>query len=64
MKITSRLTHSYIDIRTDELKTSIFRDNKNEIDEMIYDLLNICDDLTKYTDKSITDYVKDLGFNI
>lgn len=47
MIITSRLTHEFIELKVDEIETTIFKNSKVEIAKMIGNLLNIIDDLER-----------------
>lgn len=62
MKLTTRLTSSFVEIKVDEIETTIFKTDKQEIDSMIYNLLDVVNDLARYTDKSVAEYVNDCGF--
>lgn len=57
MKITSRKTHSFIELKVDEIETTVYKSNPIEVKDMIYNLLEIADDLISYTDKSLKDYL-------
>lgn len=56
MKITSRKTHSFIELQVDETETTLFKSHP-EVEGMIYNLLEIANDLASYTDKSLKDYL-------
>jgi len=58
MEITTRRTHGFIEIKVDEIKTTIFKSNQKKIDDTINNLLDVIDDLLSYTDKSIKDYIQ------
>jgi hypothetical protein len=62
MKLTSRMTHAFIEIKTDETQTTVFKSNPKEIEDMIYNLLDVVNGLASYTDKSVMDYVKEGDF--
>jgi hypothetical protein len=62
MKLTSRMTHAFIEIKTDERQATVFKSNPKEIEDMIYNLLDVVNDLASYTDKSVMDYVKEGDF--
>lgn len=57
MKITSRKTHTFIELKLDEIETTVYKSNPKEVDDMIHNLLEIADDLVSYTDKSLKDYL-------
>jgi hypothetical protein len=60
MRIQSRVKHAFIDLKIDQIETTIFREEKEEINSTIENLLNIVADLSRYTDKSVIDFVKEL----
>ena len=62
MKLTTRKTHAFLEIKTDEIKTTVFKSSPEEIKDMIENLLDVVDDLASYTDKSVKQYVEDGGF--
>jgi hypothetical protein len=48
MKITTRISASgFIEIKVDEIETTIFKDSKKEISDMIQNLLDVIDDIEK-----------------
>lgn len=63
MKLTTRTTHAFIEIKVDEIKTTVFKSSPQEIQSMIENLLDVVDDLASYTDKSVKDYVEE-GWHI
>ncbi len=62
MKLTARTTYAFIEIKVDEIETTVFKSNPKEIEEMINNLLDVVNDLASYTDKSVKDYVEEGGF--
>ena len=50
MKITSRLTKDFIELRVDKVEETIWKSSKVEIAEMIENLLEIIDDIEKLED--------------
>jgi len=46
MKITSRLTHEFVELSVDEITTTIFKDSR-EIDEVIENLLEVVEDIKR-----------------
>ena len=62
MKLTTRKTHSFVEIKTDEIETTVFKSSPQEIKDMIENLLDVVNDLASYTDKSVKEYVEDSGF--
>lgn len=48
MKLTTRISASgFIEIKVDEIETIIFKGGKSEINEMIYNLQDVIEDLNK-----------------
>ncbi len=62
MKLTARKTHTFVEIKTDEIETIVFKSSPQEIKGMIENLLDVANDLASYTDKSVKEYVEDSGF--
>jgi len=62
MKLTTRTTHDFIEIKVDEIETTVFKSSPQGIQSMIENFLDIVDDLASYTDKSVKDYVEESGF--
>lgn len=53
MKLTARKTYSFVEIKVDEIETTIFKMDKTDAEDMIRNLLSVINDLMDYTDKSI-----------
>ena len=51
MELKCRLTHDLAEIKVDEIETTLFKSHPKEIDDMITNLLDIVDDLSKLIDK-------------
>jgi len=52
MKITTRISASgFIEIKVDEIETTIFKDSKKEISDMIENLLEVIEDIEKLINK-------------
>lgn len=51
MKIKSRMTRDFIELRVDEIQTTIFKSDKNQVEEMRDNLLDIVGDLNRYIDE-------------
>jgi hypothetical protein len=49
MRLHSRLTHAFIEIKVDEIETTIF--SIEEIDDTIYNLQDVIDDLLKLRER-------------
>ena len=62
MKITARKTHAFVEIKVDEIETTIFKsDDLEYIEKMIHNLLDVCNDLACFTNKSVKEFVEDGG---
>jgi hypothetical protein len=59
MILESRRTHNFVTIKTDEIETTIFKTDSKELEETINNLLDVIEDLTSYTDKTINDFVSE-----
>lgn len=57
MKITSRATHAFVELKVDEIETTIFRSSEKEIEETVINLLSVIDDLLNGQDKTINDFI-------
>ena len=53
MKLTQRKTHGFIEIKVDEIETTIFNDSKQEIQDTIDNLTDVLDDLYDMLDKEV-----------
>jgi hypothetical protein len=60
MKLTTRLTHEFAEIKVDEIEVSIFKDSKEEMKSTILNLLQVAHELTSYTDESIHDFFSEM----
>jgi len=61
MILKARKTHAFIEIKVDEIETTVFKSSK-EIEDMINNLLDVVNDLASYTDKTVKDFVEEGGF--
>ena len=62
MKIKTRNTPTFTEIRVDEIETTIFKSDKSEAESMIYDLLDAAYLLSAYTGKSVKEYAIEWGY--
>ena len=62
MKLKTRTTHAFVEIKVDEFETTVFKSNQEEIKQMIYNLLDVVNDLASYTEKTVSEYVSEGGF--
>ena len=51
MKLTARLTKAFLDIKVDEIETTIFKDSINEIQELRENLNEILEYLNELQNK-------------
>ena len=58
MKITTRKTDDFIELKVDEVETTVFKTHTEELKKAIFNLLDVANDLAGYTDKSVDDWVK------
>jgi hypothetical protein len=56
MEIETRLKSAFIEIKVDELETTIYKSDQKELHELLVNLSGVIDDLLSYTGESITDY--------
>ena len=61
MKITTRTTHVFIELKVDEVEETVYVSHVSDIEAHIENLLQVADELASYTDKSLTDYIKQFG---
>jgi uncharacterized lipoprotein YajG len=62
MEIKVRRTHAFVELKVDEIETTIFKSSQKEMEDMINHLLNVVNDLASYTDKSVQEFVEEGGF--
>jgi hypothetical protein len=62
MEIKVRRTHAFVELKVDEIETTIFKSSPKEMEDMINHLLNVVNDLAGYTDKSVQEFVEEGGF--
>ena len=55
MKITARRTHAFVDLKVDEIETTIFG-NTHEINEVIKNLQEVIEELDKLKQQEKEDY--------
>lgn len=53
MILTQRMTHDFMEIKVDEIETTIFKSSKKEIQEHIDNLTNVLEDLYDMLDKEV-----------
>jgi hypothetical protein len=61
MKLTARKTRVFIDIKVDEIETTVYKSNPKEVQEMIDNLLNVVYDLAGFTEHTVQEHVEILG---
>lgn len=57
MKIKTRLTESFMQIKVDEIETDIWK-NGNESNELMQNLIEVLEDLSKLRDESLFEYLE------
>ena len=62
MKLEARTTNDFIEVKVDEIETTVFKSDQDGIADMIYNLLDVVNDLASYTNKSVSEYVNEYGF--
>jgi hypothetical protein len=62
MEIKAKITPTFIEIKVDEIETTIFKSDKSEAENMIYNLLDIAYFLSAYTGKSVKEYAIEFGY--
>jgi hypothetical protein len=62
MVLKTRTTHAFVEIKVDEVETTIFKSNQEEIKQTINNLLDVVNDLASYTGKTVSEYVSEGGF--
>lgn len=58
MIITARKTHAFTELKVDEIETTVFKSDEREIEETIFNLIEVINDIASMNDKSIHDYLK------
>lgn len=58
MELTIRTTRAFAEIKVDEIETTIFKSNQQEVQKMIENLLDVADDLASYTNLSLSEWVE------
>jgi hypothetical protein len=51
MRLKSRVTYAFIEIKVDEIETTVFKSDKKDVEGMIDNLLDVVNDLQRFTDK-------------
>ena len=60
MILKQRLTHNFIEIKVDEIETTLFKSDKKDVEQMIYNLLDVVDDLAKLIGKDFSFSMEDV----
>lgn len=58
MKITARKTHDFIELKVDDNEETVFKSDINDVEQHIYNLLEVATELASFTNKSLQDYIK------
>jgi isopropylmalate/homocitrate/citramalate synthase len=54
MELKCRLTHNLVEIKVDEIETTLFKSHPKEIEDVIVNLVDIIDDLSKLINKNFS----------
>ena len=54
MELKCRLTHNLAEIKVDEIETTLFKNHPSEVENMIVNLTDIVDDLSKLINKEFS----------
>ena len=54
MKLKCRTTHNFAELKVDEIETTIFKSEEQEVLEVIENLTDVIDDLAKLIGKDFT----------
>ena len=54
MELKCRLTHNLAEIKVDEIETTLFKNHPSEVENMIVNLIDIIDDLSKLINKEFS----------
>jgi hypothetical protein len=57
--IKSRKTHGFVELSAEEIKVVAFKSDPSELKELIENLLDVVDDVAKYTGKSVHEWVEE-----
>ena len=60
MILKQRLTHNFIEIKVDEIETTLFKSDKKDVEQMIYNLLDVVDDLARLIGKDFSSSMEDV----
>ena len=60
MILKQRLTHNFIEIKVDEIETTLFKSDKKDVEQMIYNLLDVVNDLARLIDKDFYSSMEDV----
>jgi len=62
MKLISRKTHNFVDLKFDRIDDTIYKSDPNKIREQILNLLDVVDDLASLNGRTIREYIEELGY--
>ena len=60
MILKQRLTHNFIEIKVDEIETTLFKSDKKDVEQMIYNLLDVVNDLARLIGKDFSSSMEDV----
>ena len=58
MKIITRRSHTFTELKVDEITETIWKEDESEIDDFIFNLFDTISDLADMNDLDIYDYLK------
>lgn len=59
MELKCRLTHNLLEIKVDEIETTLFKTHPKEIDNMIENLIDVIYNLTMLKDELLEDVINE-----
>ena len=60
MILKQRLTHNFIEIKVDEIEITLFKSDKKDVEQMIYNLLDVVNDLARLIGKDFSFSMEDV----
>ena len=58
MKLSTRCRHSFTEISVDKISETMWKEDEHEIDEFIFNLFSVIEDLASMNNRNIEDYLK------
>lgn len=60
MKITARCTHSFVELKVDEIEATVWKSEPQEIEDVVENLIDVANELSKYTGKDFSVFTRHL----